>query len=234
MAQFADLRTEEYLSYPTERYPFRELLRRMLEYDDLDHLERSLPPGVEFPPVTFENDQSTYFHKKFYGSPLLDDFLALYHRFVREQVAPMFADRRIVYQARPTFRVSLPHNVAVGQKHRDGDYHHPRGEINFWLPFSSRVWDSNGFYVESAPDRGDYHPVSLAYGQMFRFYGNQCWHYNEVNQTGVSRVSIDFRVVPGSEWRDDEVSDEARTVKSHMKFRIGSYYTEYVRPETLS
>lgn len=70
---------------------------------------------------------------------------------MKEHIAPLFkGEKRIIYQKKPTFRVHLPNNVgnayngtslvltslAVGKKHRDYDYFHPPGEINFWLPFT--------------------------------------------------------------------------------------------------
>jgi len=30
--------------------------------------------------------------------------------------------------------------------------------------------------------------ADMNYGQVFRFNGNKCWHYNKVNETGVTRV----------------------------------------------
>lgn len=231
MTNFEQLKPHEYLQYDTNKYPFREIIQRMMEYDDLDHLNKSLEDEGRSIHITFENDQATVFHKKFYNGPLLPEFEALYHKFVQEHIAPMITDDWIVYQKRPTFRVCLPNNVAVGQKHRDGDYHHPAGEINFWLPFT-KVWDSNGMYTESEPDKGDFAPIKLGYGQMFRFYGNKCWHYNQKNTTGATRVSCDFRVIPGSQWKDPKASGGVHgSVKSGLKFDIGSYYNEYHKPK---
>ena len=114
-------------------------------------------------------------------------------------VAPLFVpygEEKVVFQTRPTFRVCLPNNVAVGQKHRDFDYQHPEGEINFWVPFT-RAWESNALYVESEPDKGDFHPPhAMEFGEIFRFWGNKCWHYNLPNDTGESdkphkRIPID-------------------------------------------
>eukprot|EP00803_Ostreobium_quekettii_P011144 evm.model.scf_71.7 EVM.evm.TU.scf_71.7 scf_71:93839-95193(+) len=223
MATFEELSTgRAYLPFDTAAYPFLATMQSILGWQDLEQLHESLPDGGTGIHVTFENDQRTPFHLKFYESPELMTFEELYHKFVREQ------DDYIVYQKRPTFRVCLPNNVAVGQRHRDGDYNHPPGEINFWMPFT-RVWDSNGMYVESQPDKGDFQPVQCEYGQMFRFYGNRCWHYNELNKTGITRVSVDFRVIPGSMWQDpgDEV---AGTVKSGLKMNIGGYYADYRKP----
>jgi hypothetical protein len=57
---------------------------------------------------------------------------------------------------------------------------------------------------------------------MFRFYGNKCWHYNNINDTDATRVSVDFRIIPESMW--DYSSEKGASVKSAMKFDIGSYY----------
>jgi hypothetical protein len=130
-------------------------------------------PGSDTPgTITFQNDQATAFHKKFYNSPYLSEFLQLYERFVKEHIAPMFAQLgdKVVYQKKPTFRVHLPNNVCVGQKHRDFDYFHPASEVNFWLPFTKgsfslvfvfklQVWGNNGIWVETSPEKGDYHNI---------------------------------------------------------------------------
>lgn len=82
-------------------------------------------------------------------------------------------------------RIHPPNNVAVGQMHCDADYNHPEGEINFWVPLT-QSHDSSGFYVESEPQKGDFHPFSrtLVPGDILRFWGNKCRHYNEINVTG--------------------------------------------------
>jgi hypothetical protein len=64
----------------------------------------------------------------------------------------------------------------------------------------------------------------MDYGQVFRFYGNKCWHYNNLNDTGSTRVSVDFRIIPESRWDYSSSSDKGASVKSAMKFDIGSYY----------
>lgn len=72
--------------------------------------------------------------------------------------------------------------------------------------------------------------TAMEYGQIFRFYGNMCWHYNEVNDTGATRVSVDFRVIPESKWNYEAKRDGA-SVKSGLKFEIGSYYDVYDIPQ---
>jgi hypothetical protein len=61
-----------------------------------------------------------------------------------------------------------------------------------------QVWGSNTLHVESIPGLGDFHPLELSYGQLCRFWGNQCHHYTIANRTDSTRVSFDFRVIPRS------------------------------------
>merc|ERR1711907_775248 len=101
----------------------------------------------------------------------------------------------------PSFRVNLPNNTAIGFRpgrgdpedqiglHTDGEYEHPSGEINFILPLTP-MFGSNSLYVESEPGKGDYSPVTQRPGFVFRFYGNQCRHFNVVNLSGHTRVSL--------------------------------------------
>ena len=220
LMDWEQLTHEEILRYDTNRYDFREIVQKMFCCNNLEQLHTLFPEYTKPNAISFENDQQTEMHKIFYDSPLLGEFKGLYQKFIREVIAPMFLDPVVVYQAMPTFRVHPPNNVAVGNKHRDGDYNHPEGEINFWVPLT-KVWGNNGFWVETSPGKGDFHPVGpLEYGEMFRFYGNRCEHYNNPNDTGSTRVSFDFRVMPYSKY----TPKQATSVKAKKKFEIGSYY----------
>jgi len=127
----------------------------------------------------------------------------------------------VVFQKRPTFRVHLPNNVAVGAKHKDCDYHHADHEINFWVPLT-KAWGNNAMFLESEPNKGDFHCIKpMEFGEVFRFWGNQCYHYNNINDTGSTRVSFDFRVIPYSMFKP---KTEGVAVKSGLKFDIGGYY----------
>ena len=66
--------------------------------------------------------------------------------------------------------------------------------MNWWLPVT-RVWGTNSLQLESSPDRGDFEPLELEAGEVARFWGNQCRHGTVLNETGATRVSLDFRVV---------------------------------------
>ena len=98
-----------------------------------------------------------------------------------------------------------------GREHRYPG--HTGDEINFWLPIT-RACGNNSLFVESSPGAGDFRPLDLEYGECFRFDGENCAHYTVANDTGQARVSLDFRVIPASLYRDD------------FGGRIGSYPCE--------
>ena len=96
----------------------------------------------------------------------------------------------------------MPGHAATIAVHKDSQYErHQEGEINFWIPLTS-VWGNNTLFAESQPGRGDYRPFEMEPGTGVRFNGRHCRHHTNPNDTGSTRVSIDFRVVPKSLWRD--------------------------------
>jgi hypothetical protein len=165
-----------------------------------------------------ENDQSTTWHRLFYRG-FAEHVEAAYFRLVAEVIRKRYREP-IAYQRIPTFRVHLPGNVAVGEFHRDRDYGHSPHEENYWLPLT-RAWGTNTIWIESAPDREDYQPVALSYGQILLFDGANLKHGNQVNTTERTRVSMDFRVVPLSKYEDSD----RKTINTGMRFAIGGYFS---------
>eukprot|EP01130_Rhizamoeba_saxonica_P016583 TRINITY_DN7691_c0_g1_i3.p1 TRINITY_DN7691_c0_g1~~TRINITY_DN7691_c0_g1_i3.p1 ORF type:complete len:230 (+),score=25.03 TRINITY_DN7691_c0_g1_i3:62-751(+) len=223
---FEQLCKEHTFQYPLAKYDFVAIVKQMLLWQPeqpLSHIHLQHPDWSNPGAVQFGNDQGTPYHSNFYTSMHENIlFVELYHQLIQEVIAPQF-NESIVFQKYPSFRICLPNNRAVGQKHRDSDYGHPSYEINYWVPLTS-AFGTNAFYTESEPNKGDFHSVGpLEPGEIFRFYGNKCFHYNEINDTGQTRVSFDFRVIPLSLFKSsDEVS-----VKSGLSFSIGSYFDLY-------
>jgi hypothetical protein len=122
---------------------------------------------------------------------------AAYLTFIEQFLLPFFEQYGgVAFQMPPTLRVHMPGRVGTIPMHRDLDYAgHSHSEINFWIPLTA-VWGSNTLHLESAPDRGDFRPMALMYGQLLRFNGNECRHYTVANTTGATRVSFDLRCIP--------------------------------------
>lgn len=206
------------ICYDTEKFNFRELVENHYKTKDLEHLNKLLEKDVPFfKDKTF--DQSTDLHKHFYTIYENTQFLSIYKDFLKEVIQPSYGES-LVYQAKPTFRVHLPNNVAVGEWHKDGDYNHQRSEINYWMPFT-KAFGNNTIWIESEEDKGDYQPYDVEYGEILVFNGAFLKHGNKPNDTGVCRVSVDFRIIPHSSYK--ALQFESSNLK--LKFEIGGYYS---------
>jgi hypothetical protein len=169
--------------------------------------------------------------REFRSSPQYAAFLREYRRFVADVIVPLVDDRGmgVIFQCPPTLRVVLPSERATGKPHRDSEYiGHEPAEVNFWVPLVD-VYGSNTLQTESEPGKGDFRPIELAgppaahtatatgsggegegagggaaaAGEFLRFNGSYCSHHTLPNQTDVTRVSFDFRVIPRSFWHDN-------------------------------
>jgi len=148
-----------------------------------------------------------------------------YERLLREVVLPLFADvgcGGICFQREPNFRCHLPGTGHVlVDRHRDADYHHQPNEVNFWLPCTP-AFGSNTVWVESAPGAADFRPFDARFGTLIQFWGHQCEHFTQPNETGRTRLSIDFRVIPRAQYC-------SRYPRSHKKdgserFALGGFF----------
>jgi len=148
-------------------------------------------------------------------------FNATLHTFVRGVVAPLLrvdADS-VAYQHSPTLRIAYPCGKVLGHPHRDYEYHRQPGELNFWLPLT-RVFGSNTLHIESKPGAGDFHPLELSFGRGVRFWGNQVSHYCVANDSGTTRVSIDFRAIALHNFNPDYIDGLGR----RSRLRLGEAY----------
>lgn len=205
------------IEYDNQQYDFAELLKSHFGVDDLSKLHETGPKYSFFDKK--DHDQSTVFHKKFYEIyDKNDDFLDLYRKFLSGVVYSQY-NEPIVYQKRPTFRIHMPGNVAVGEWHKDKQYNHQVKELNYWMPFTP-AFGNNTIWIESEEDKGDYRPLECDYGQVWTFDGANLRHGNKPNDTDVSRVSMDFRVLRLSDHKETE------NQSSHLRlnFKIGEYY----------
>jgi len=216
------------LNYNTLKYRFRELVCEAFEVDNLENLHESKIQLMEegLNKLNIHNENSTKFHKEFYKK-LNDnwvDFYTAYESFIHNEIVPLL-DEKFHYQYLPTFRVQLPFdNQAVHTWHYDSDqlHKHPEGEINFWMPLTS-AYDTNTMWAESEPRKLDFKPIEGGYGDYWMLNLNKCLHGNKPNKTSITRVSLDFRIIPLSKY-DPSFSGE--TESEAKKFILGSYYKE--------
>ena len=205
------------ISYDTNVYNFKDRLEKLFGIPELS--------GIDEHHELFkrENDQSTHFHTVFYQWARTPEFTLLYDEFIKNVIQQLY-DGKIVYQAIPTFRVALQDNIAVGEYHKDRNYRDKDWaskvkEHNFFLPFTD-AFDTNTIWVESEVDKGDFAPMNCRYGECIQWDGSNLTHGNEINTTGKSRVSVDFRVMLESNY----VPDTHGSINTHTLFAKGGYY----------
>jgi hypothetical protein len=196
--------------YPLAGFPFPSLVALSLRTPDLTALSADLPRR------TWQTDQQSPWHADFYSGFAV--WRWLFDRFVRTVIGPLVGEP-FYYQAVPTFRVHLPGNVAVGEFHTDAQYHHPPGEINYWLPLTPAA-DTASVWIED--DAGFLCSPCVGPGQFVEFSAVDRRHGNKINETGGSRVSFDFRALPARLL--PEVEGEP-TEHTKLRFIPGGYYS---------
>lgn len=236
------LRRESCHSYDTAAFPFLEAVREV--FASVLQIDRSSLPDLHHlhsvdSYVSYEEDRSCHLihrvqnhwnrHRSIQGmqDASLHQFNHVYWRFIEAVIGPSMGGGRLVYQRAPGLRVHPPSERPLGQMHTDEEYHHQPSELNFWVPLTD-CFGNNSLWIESEPDKGDFHPIELKYGEYCKFYGNKCSHFTHPNNTNSTRVSIDFRVVSSLSGGHDP--DFHRGVRRGPKanfqtcFDVGGFY----------
>lgn len=205
------------ISYNPVKFNFKEILEGVIKEGELQNLNQDIEV------LKRENDQSTIYHKQYYDWAHTKEFQDLYRNFIEENIKPLYGEQ-IVYQKIPTFRIAFQNNIAVGEFHKDKAYRNIEWaekvkEDNFFLPFTD-AFDTNTIWVETEEDKGDFYAMECKYGECIQWDGSNLTHGNKINETGKTRVSVDFRVMPYSRY---EPSNHG-SINMKIKFEIGGYY----------
>ena len=205
------------ITYDIKEFNFYELLENWFNQGPLNLIDKN----IEL--LERKNDQSTEFHKGYYELIRTPHVQDLYTKFIKNIVYPLY-NESIVYQAIPTFRIAFQNNIAVGEFHKDKNYRNIQWaeevkEDNFFLPFTD-AFDTNTIWVETEEDKGDYFPMECKLGEIIQWDGSNLTHGNKPNKTGKTRVSVDFRVIKLSNYKE---SDQG-SINTNTKFALASYY----------
>ena len=209
------------LNYDVKKYKFVEMVTELFE-SELNNLHTSQKQEYEVF-TEIGKDSNTEFHKTFYkrldeGWDIQDE----YDKFIKNEVLPFLGLSEVMVQKFPTFRVMLPNNVAIVINHHDSDelHKHPVGEINFIMGLTD-MYDTNTVNVETMPRLNKYEKINLNASETICFNGNICNHNNEINKTGKTRVSFDFRILPLNYYKENYNKYSAST---NIKYNEGGYY----------
>jgi hypothetical protein len=152
-------------------------------------------------------------------------------------VKPLYPEEtHILYQKTPNLRISFPLTTAIGRRpetdpdeyiiglHNDAEFGHPPEEMNFIIPIT-RMYSTNSIYYEETPNMNteynQYSCLELVENEFFQCYFNQLNHYNRINGTGNTRISLDFRIIPYSKYN---ATYNETSVTSNKKLQLGEYF----------
>lgn len=186
--------------YDSARYDFEGIIAEYLGTDDLAMLTSTDPGATRNAEWSlYKNMEHTPAYRRLYAALNGTDgrvFYETYRNFIAGVVFPIFGEA-IYYQAKPTHRILYYDTPGQARYHRDSDYGHSPAEINFSVP-QTPMYGNNAIWIESAVGKGDLRPMEAQVGQFVQFDGANLLHGARVNDTGATRVSFDFRVVPVS------------------------------------
>mmetsp|Transcript_34960 Transcript_34960/g.41745 ORF Transcript_34960/g.41745 Transcript_34960/m.41745 type:complete len:299 (-) Transcript_34960:412-1308(-) len=161
-----------------------------------------------------------------------DTFLQIFDRLLKEQILPHLKSRLVregvvkddetrlafYYQRPPTLRLQPGPARAMVRNHRDSDYGHQPGELNYWIPLTDIALTGVDLWCESDADLGDYSPLGTQLGEVSSFHGTACRHYVNRNETPYTRASLDFRV--GIEPYYDPEWEMVGTRADHLRQKV--------------
>jgi len=180
-----------------------------------------------------KDDRNSVFIKNYHNfidrNPI---FFETYHKFIIEYIKPLFPEEeKIVIQKTPNLRISLPLLTAIGKReedpidiiglHSDSEFGHHSEEINFIIPITD-MFDTNSIYYEPIQDSNtkynEYLNLILNKNQFFMEKFNKLKHYNKINTTNKTRISLDLRVIPYSKYMENI------DFFNGTKFELNNYY----------
>ena len=208
---------KEKYSYNLDEYNFRQEIEKMFGTDQLERIHEI--EDCDFGILDMETDQTTYLHKKFYEKVEETNFLNDYKKFLKDVILPHF-NEDLLYQKIPTFRIQVPDNISVAEFHNDKSYSHSPDEVNIFLPITEAK-ETYTIWSESQENLGDYSPMNAEYGEYYIWDGANLKHGNKMNESDISRFSVDFRVLPFSKYDEKNMQE---TITTKIKLKLGSYF----------
>jgi len=183
------------LVFDTQKYPLAETVSVASGVFDLARLH-------EAPEILAKGEGPSYQHNVHLRQELdtqlrTTRFPVIYASLIRDVVSPLFGGR-LSYSKRPQMRVHLEGSPSASVWHTDHQVIGRVDQVNAWLPLVD-TWGTNTLWVESDYGAGDHQPIPVRYGEVLLFDGTWLEHGTMPNNSGRSRISIDFRFAPLTE-----------------------------------
>lgn len=197
----------EYLTYDNIKYNFKNLFEGFFKCDltQLNIEKKSYDicgtDNIQIVEDAYKNVINTEHFKK------------VWYSFIYFVVKPYFNNEKILIQKLPSINI-IPSECEVKyvdktvngyNLHLDSyePFCHPLFEQNFWMPMTETDEMNDLYYV----DDDKMVRVDAELNQIFRF-GNNMVHGNKVKNESHTRVSIDFKALPLSDYDKNLISDK--------------------------
>ncbi|MEX0966936.1 MAG: hypothetical protein WD077_06840 [Bacteroidia bacterium] len=187
------------LKYDLEKFNFPALIASFLNVESLADMKAEKNEAIKNENSLYKNMEQSKWYKLLYSklnSGEGEAFYEMYEKFIQEVIRPQYPEA-IFYQARPTHRIHFSNGSGISRFHRDSDYGHNLAEVNYSVP-QTPAFDTNAIWIESEEGKADFQPMNMQPGQYAEFKGCSLMHGARKNETGATRVSFDFRVMPVS------------------------------------
>jgi hypothetical protein len=171
------------LEYDPNKYKFQEWALKVLNIDNLENAHESSKVKMLNRSPT-QNQLANSFEEIF------ESYCSFISDVIVDKIGKISS-----YQSPPSFRF---HYCERGSSvfHKDRDFGVEEGRLNIWVPLT-KVWGDNSLWVESKIGAKDFKPITMHPGQVLVFDGVNLGHGSKINTTNSSRISFDFRVMPG-------------------------------------
>lgn len=187
----------------------------------------NLPSGFDLTQLHQENDAKDQMMRSLTTN--WRDFQTLFTTFVLRVCAPQFSDSydSLYFQTFPCLRVIQPDEFSIGP-HADVAYGHHPSSINFYIPITP-IWGTASLFLESQVGKEDWHPIIGNFGTLKRFAGGSCLHFTPRNTTSYTRVSLDFRLIPGVAFESMRCTTKSGEELDNQLRQPGYYRKCYLR-----
>lgn len=239
--------------YPFAKHIRRLLIKkglvepRSLEgLDQLENLHRILPESM----MALDDGELNEISRSFYENDA--EFVETYELMLKNVIGTQIT-KKFVFQSTPTIRFHFPREGGFNWNprfHSDIMLGHPPQEINLWLAICGardsasmsiasmkesvnllESFDLNfsqiAEKVQNDPEVAKHcvnisRPAELEYGQILAF-DSRCLHATQFNNTDWTRISLDFRIIPWSDYKNMRLSYQGAG-RRKMPFLQGHYY----------
>ena len=207
-------------------HKFEDFILRSVNIENIENIHLLKNSNKLF---TKGTDQSSWLHKiiyKEFDKADNSEVILAYYQLCSFLVKDLFESTKIhdwAIQRFPSVRIQYPENLSVFEFHRDSDYNHPLGEINFFMAITS-CFGTAALHIEKNLGWENYEPLTLNPGEFAMINTSILKHGDFINKENFTRISVDFRMIPLQNLRNNE---QKASLSKNRRFNENEYFRNY-------